>query len=68
MISRVLTKTGAMVWDRRIIYKSVVQSVMLYVSESWVVMGGMLKFLEVFFHQAARRITGMMGKYFLDGE
>ena len=40
-------------------YKAVAQSVLLKVSESWVVTGEMLKVLEGFHHWAARRITGM---------
>ena len=43
-------------------YKAVAQSVLLYGSESWVVTGDMLKFLTVFHHRAARRITGMTEK------
>ena len=42
------------------VYKVVAQSVLLYVSESWVVTGEMLKVLEGFCHQATRKITGMM--------
>ena len=38
-------------------YKAVYQSVLLYGSDSWVVTGEMLKFLEGFHHQVARRIT-----------
>ena len=45
--------------SRGMIYKAVDQAVLLYVSESWVVTGAMLKLLEGFHHRAARRITGM---------
>ena len=41
-------------------YKAVAQSVLFYGSESWVVTGEMLKFLEGFHHRASRRIKGMM--------
>ena len=59
VISRVLEKTGATVRSWGMIYKAVAQSVLLYSSDIWVVMGDMLKFLEVFHHRAERRITGM---------
>ena len=49
----------AMVRAWGMLYKAVVQLVLLYVSESWVVMGPMLKVLEDFYHQVAINITGM---------
>ena len=52
-------KTGATVRDCRIMYKAVAQSLLLYGSGSWVVMGGMLKVLEGFHHRSARWIMGM---------
>ena len=67
MISRVSTNTGAVVWDRGVIYKSVVQSVLIYGSEIWVVKGEMLKVLEWFHRQSARHIMGMTEKYVVDG-
>ena len=42
--------------------------VILYGSESWVVMGAMLKVLEGFHHRAARRIAGMTDRRAEDGE
>ena len=51
---------AATVCDHGMVYKVVAQSVLLYVSESWVVTGEMLKVLEGFCHQATRKITGMM--------
>ena len=59
MIARVLSKMGATVQARGTMYKVVIQSVLLYVSESWVVTGSMMKVLEGFHHRAARRIIGM---------
>ena len=53
-------KTGAAVWDRGTMYKAVAQLVILYGREIWMVTGAMLKVLEVFHHQAAMWITGMM--------
>ena len=40
-------------------YKAVVQTVLLYVSEIWVVTEAMLKVIEGFNHLAAIRIVGM---------
>ena len=68
MIARVLSKTKATVWSRGMMYKAVDQSVLLYGSESWVVMGEMLNFLEGFHHQAARRITKMTETRGVGGE
>ena len=45
MIARVLAKTGATVRDHEMMYKAVSQSVMLYVSDIWVVTGEMLNVL-----------------------
>ena len=59
MIVRVISKMEAMVWGRGMIYKVVAQSVLLYGSENWVVIGEMLKVLEVFHRRAAWRMAGM---------
>ena len=50
MVGKVAQKIGEMVRMRVMLYKSVVQSVLLYGSESWVVTGAILKVLEVFHH------------------
>ena len=49
-------------------YKAVAQSVLLYGSEVLMVTREMLKFLAVFHHRAARRITGMTEKHGAVGE
>ena len=59
MIVRVLAKTGATVRARGMVYKAVVQSVLLYGTERWVVTEEMLKVFKGFHHWAERRITGM---------
>ena len=59
MVMKVVSNTGAMVRAWGMLYKAVVQLVLLYVSESWVVMGPMLKVLEDFYHRVAINITGM---------
>ena len=45
MVGKVVTKTGATVRAQGIMYKAVVQSVVLYGSESGVITGAMLKVL-----------------------
>ena len=60
MIERVLAKAVATVRSRGLMYKAMAQSVLLYGSDIWVVMGNILKFLEGFHHRASRRIKGMM--------
>ena len=59
MVEKVVPKTGEMVWASVMLYKSVVKSLLLYRSESWLVMGLMIKVIEGFFHRVARRIKGV---------
>ena len=68
MIARVLAKTGSTVRSCGMLYKAVAQSVLLYGSDIWVVMGAMLKILEGFHYRSARRITGMTATRGADGE
>ena len=49
-------------------YDSVVQLVLIYRIDSWVVMGFILKVLEVFHHRLARRIMGMIARRTTSGE
>ena len=49
-------------------YKAVLQLVILYGSDIWVVMGDMLKVLEGFHNRTARWITGMMASRGAGGE
>ena len=63
-----MTKTGAMVQARGMLYKVVVQMVLLYRINSWVVTGAMMKVLEGFRHQAAWRIAVIMHRNIEDGE
>ena len=62
MILRVLESTGATLRARGSMYKALAQLVLLYGSNSWVVMGEMLKSLKLIHQRAARWITGMMTK------
>ena len=66
MILRVLTKTGATVWARGMMYKTVTHSVLVYGNESLVVTGEMLKVLEGLHHWTDRWITGMTEKRVAD--
>ena len=59
MLKKLLTKTGATVQAQAMMYKALVQTVLIYESETWVVMDEMLKVLEGFHHQVAWSITGM---------
>ena len=68
MITRVLEKTVATVRARGMMYEVVAQSLLLYGSESWVVMGSILKLLERFQHWAPRRIIGMTATSRAGGE
>ena len=54
MLARVIESMGATVRARGVMYKALVQSVLLCASERWVVTGEMLKVLEGFYHRAAR--------------
>ena len=56
MVLRVLEKTGVMVRAKWIMYKAVVQKLLLYGSESRVITDTMIKVLEGFHHQISRRI------------
>ena len=44
-------------------YKAVVQSVLLYGCESWVITQQVLKTLEGFHHSVARRLSGLVPRY-----
>ena len=68
MVEKVVTKTGAKVWEWGMIYKSVFQMVLLYGSKIFVVTGDMLKTLEELHHRASRRIAGMTDRHMTDGE
>ena len=58
MVAKLLKRTGVTVWGWVVLYKAVVQMVLLYRREVWVVAGAMLKVPEGFHHRTARRIVG----------
>ena len=59
MVTKVLTKMGATVRARSMMYKKVVQKLLLYRSDSWLAMEAMLNIIEGFHHRLARRISGI---------
>ena len=61
-------KTGEMVRAQGILYKAVVQLVLLYGSNSWVVTRAMLKVIEGFHHRVAINILGITERYNMSGE
>ena len=58
---------GAMVKVRSILYNAVVQLVLLYGSEIWVVMGAILKVIVGFHHRLARNIMGLTAQSMAGG-
>jgi hypothetical protein len=60
LISHPLTKTGVSPRYVSYFYKAIVQLVLLYGSESWVLTTPMLNVLNGFQHRIARRISGLM--------
>ena len=55
-------------WVGVMLYKAVLQMVLIYRRETWVVMGAMLKVMEGFHDQEDRRISGNMDQCTLGGE
>ena len=68
MIYKVLTKTGEIVWACGMLYKVILQMVILNRSGNWVVTGAMLKVLEGLHNILDRRIAGMTAWRVDDGE
>ena len=60
MVAKVLGNTGAPIKARTIMYKAVVQAVLLYGSKIWVAMYTMMTMLEVFHHRIEIQIAGMI--------
>ena len=63
MVCRVLVREGANPRVSGMFYKAVVQSTLLYGSETWNISSAMLKPLQGFHHRVARRISGLMPWY-----
>ena len=56
-MKKLLTNAGESVRAQAIIYKAMVQMVLLYGSERWVFMVTVLEVIEGFRHRVARQIT-----------
>ena len=56
MLEKVLGKTGSPIKDREMMYKAVVQAVLLYRRDIWVVTDAITTFLEGFHRRISRRI------------
>ena len=57
MVPKVLVKTGAMKRAREFLQKALMLKMLLYVTESWVIMEAMMKVLETFHHQINSILT-----------
>ena len=53
-----MTKSEALLQTRVMMYKTVVQTLIMYGSESWVVMGEMFMVLKGFNHLVAKQFVG----------
>ena len=63
MISRILSREGATPRVSGLFYKAVVQSVLLYGSETWVLDKAKLQALSGFHNRVARRLSGRMPRF-----
>jgi hypothetical protein len=63
MVSRVLCRQGASPRVSAMFYKAIVQSVLLFGSDSWVLTESMIHLLNAFHHRMARQITGYRARY-----
>ena len=59
MVAKVLGKTGVPINDRSMIYKAVVQGMLIYRGEIWVVMDMIMTVQKVLHHRIARYIEGI---------
>ena len=62
MVSRVLEKTGTVVRARKILYRAVAQTVLLYRSKIWEIRGEMINLLEAVHHWIMGRISGKVAR------
>ena len=59
MVEKVIGKTGTPIKARVIVYKAVLQQLLLYDSERWVMTDVMMTVLEVLHHRIVRQIKRM---------
>ena len=65
-MARILGKEGSIPWVLGMFSKGVVQAVLIFVSETWVMTPNMGRSLGIFQNVVARRITGKHPKQQLD--
>ena len=63
MVSVVPMKAGTIVWAREMLYKAVMQAVLIYGSERWVLTESTMNFLEGFHQRIYHRIVGKMARH-----
>ena len=63
MVSVVPMKAGTIVWAREMLYKAVMQAVLIYGSERWVLTESTMKVLEGFHQTIYHRIVGKMARH-----
>ena len=54
-------------WTLESIYVAVVQAVLLYISETWVMTPSIVRDLGIFYHRVARRLLGRKLRRVIDG-
>ena len=59
MLAKVMGKMGAPINARSMMYTAVVQAVLMYVSEIWLMVDAMMTVLEGFHHRIGKRIVRM---------
>ena len=67
MVEKVSMRTGVAVRARAMLYKALVQMILLYGIKRWVVTGEMLKVLDGFHHRVARQMLGKKDHRTVDG-
>ena len=67
MIARPLVKTGVRMRTVGLFYMAIVQAVLLFGCETWVITDNMLAILDSFHHRVARKIANMVPKLLMDG-
>ena len=67
-LSRILTREGATARISGMFFKSVIQQILLFGAETWVVTPRMEKALSGFIHGAARRLTGRQARRAFNGK
>ena len=68
MLGKLVMKMESMVRAQGMMYNAVMQSVLLYGRETWVVMGDIMKVREGFHPWVSKRVTGMTARCTTSGE